>query len=73
MLNYLKESIVGIQINRGDHATVRNVHVKNAKKKSAICKLYEFQNEGRSDPKFIRNGDGKDEFCEYNSSDVTIE
>lgn len=74
----LTSTIVGIQSNMGDKVlALKNIQVINAKKstseknKAAICKIYLFQNDGKSDPLFERNGPAAN-LCTW-GSDVTID
>jgi hypothetical protein len=68
----LNNAIVGLQENQNDRATsLKNIKVTNAKDGAAVCKIYEYVNNGKKDPKHLRDSDGSDKVCSF-GKDVKI-
>ncbi|KAH7720361.1 pectate lyase [Aphelenchoides avenae] len=65
------KSLVGINYNYGDSATLRNVQVSGAVKE--VCSYYEGNNKGKEPPvkgQFAVGQDGDGQYCKYKKSDV---
>lgn len=65
-----KATIVGINTNYGDTATIKNLKIKSSKSSVKVCTKFTGNNTGKEPSEIGEGPDGKN--CIYSTSDVTI-